>query len=152
VLYFAYASNMDPAQMRASCPSAELVCRSAHLSGYRLDFRRLSRRWQAGVADLVANADADVFGCVWELPEAELAALDHREGVQIGAYRRTPVALAADGRTITAFTYTVVEKSCAPVAPAARYARLILDSARELGLPLEYQAQLRAVIEGLVSV
>jgi len=146
VLYFAYGSNMDGDQMRGSCPRAELRHPSARLDGYELDFRRRSQRWQAGAADIVAREDASLFGCVWELAEEEVAALDAREGVGATppAYRRLSVTVVAELEAVPVFTYAVVEKSPAAVAPAPEYARLMADSARELGLPSEYQTQLRA--------
>ena len=125
------------------------MCASARLDGYELDFRRLSQRWQAGVADIVPRRDATVFGCVWDLPDAELEALDRKEGVGIGAYRRLTVALATSHGDIEAFAYTVVDKSPAAIAPAAAYAKLILDAARELRLPLDYQTQVKALLQQL---
>lgn len=149
VLYFAYGSNVDSAQLRGWCPEARVMCASARLDGYELDFRRLSRRWQAGVADIVPRTDANVFGCVWELPDAELAALDRKEGVWIGAYRRLTVSLATNYGDVEAFAYTVVKKSPAAIAPASAYAQLILDAARELRLPLGYQTQVKALLHRL---
>jgi gamma-glutamylcyclotransferase (GGCT)/AIG2-like uncharacterized protein YtfP len=149
VLYFAYGSNMDAGQMRDSCPGARLVHASARLDGYELDFRRLSQRWQAGACDIVMRERASVFGCVWDLPEHELAKLDAREGV--GAtppgYRRLHVTLATEHDAVAAFTYTVVNKTATAIAPAPAYAHLIVQGARELGLPPEYQDQLQAKLE-----
>ena len=150
MLYFAYGSLMDLAQLRESCPHAQLRHRSARLDGYELDFRRLSpMRWRGGVADIVPRTNASLFGCIWELSEAELAALDRREGVAVGAYRRLAVTVTTDGRGIEAETYTVVEKSPAPIPPTADYGRLMLDNARELGLPHNYQAQMQSLLEEL---
>jgi gamma-glutamylcyclotransferase (GGCT)/AIG2-like uncharacterized protein YtfP len=155
VLYFAYGSNLDGEQMRESCPGARLRHPSARLDGYELDFRRRSQRWQAGAADIVARAQASVCGCVWELAEEEVAALDVREGVAATppGYRRLNVTVVAGREAVAVFTYTVVEKSPVALAPTIEYARLMVDGARERGLPLEYQTQLRATLELLgVSV
>jgi cation transport regulator ChaC len=149
MLYFAYGSNMAAAQMRGSCPGAQLMHRSARLDGHQLDFRRMSQRWQGGASDIVACDGAGVFGCVWELPEDDIPRLDRREGVAVGAYRQVPVTLTADDESIPAFTYTVVEKSPHPVAPTAEYARLMLDGAAELGLPLDYQAHMKRLLDRL---
>lgn len=152
MLYFAYGSLMDLAQLRESCPKAQLRHKSARLDGCELDFRRCSpKRWGGGVADIVSRADASVFGCVWELSRAELAALDRREGVhrESPAYRRLTVTVSIDCQEIEAETYTVVEKSPDPIPPTAEYARLMVDSAGEHGLPLDYQAHLKRLLDRL---
>ena len=137
--------------MRESCPGAQLIHTSARLDGYELDFRRLSKRWQGGACDIVASAGASVFGCVWALAEEEVAALDEREavGATPPGYRRLSVPVVAAGEPIAAFTYEVVNKAPAAIAPAPDYARLIVEGARERGLPPEYQTQLIAKLLSL---
>jgi cation transport regulator ChaC len=151
VLYFAYGSNMDSAQMRQSCPGAQLAYASARLDGYEFDFRRRSLRWQAGVADIVKQAHASVFGCLWRLPDDEIPALDKREGVNANppAYRRLTVTVTAEAKPHTALTYAVVNKSPSPIAPSSDYARLVIQSAHTHALPPDYLASLQARLHHL---
>jgi cation transport regulator ChaC len=148
VLYFAYGSNMDVEEVRSSCPGAELRCTPARLDGYEFDFRRLSQRRQGGASDIVRRANANLFGCVWEIPVAERAALDRREGVP-NAYRPLTVTLSTARGHIRAFTYTAANKAPDPVPPTAEYAQLILNAARERRLPLDYRARLEALMQQL---
>jgi len=136
VKYFAYGSNMPPEEMARLCPSAQFVA-VARLPGYRLDFTRFSRRYRAGVADIVPDGGSHVWGVVYELDERELGPLDEKEGVAMGAYRRIEVHVETDGTAIRAMAYEVVEKS-APVRPAASYLKTILTGARHWRLPEEY--------------
>ncbi len=79
--YFAYGSNLCAAQMAARCPKA-LEEGVVELSGWRLIING------RGVATLVPDPEARVFGLVWRLTPACEAALDRHEGVARGVYRK----------------------------------------------------------------
>lgn len=147
MLCFAYGSLMDAGQMRKTCPGAQVRHTPARLEGYEIDFRHHSHGWQGGAADIVVREGAAVFGCVWEIPEEEVADLDFREGVGSGAYRRLNVTVGVDDREVEVVTYEVVAKTATTLAPTAEYAKLMLGAARAGALPLEYQAAVRELIE-----
>src|SRR5207244_8374569 len=83
MLYFAYGSNMDAAQMKERCPSAKFVCR-AKLPSHRLAFTRMSIIRRCGVADILRDEMNDVWGVVYELLENELEELDKDEDFRPG--------------------------------------------------------------------
>jgi len=83
MLYFAYGSNLDWAQMKQRCPLAKFVCR-AKLPAHRLAFTLKSARRDCGVADVLPDQAKDVWGVVYELPDSELKNLDKREGYRPG--------------------------------------------------------------------
>src|SRR4029434_6514613 len=83
MLYFAYGSNMDAAQIKERCPSAKFVCR-AKLPSHRLTFTRMSVIRRCGVADILRDETKEVWGVVYELPENELENLDNDEGFRPG--------------------------------------------------------------------
>ncbi len=146
--YFAYGSNMPPEEMARLCPGARFVA-VARLPGYRLDFTRFSPRYKAGVADIVRDPDAGVWGVVYALDESELGPLDDKEGLAIGAYRRIDVVVEdAGGAKIAAMAYEVVVKT-RPVPPAPRYLNTILTGARRWGLPAEYVRWVEEYAAGL---
>jgi len=60
MLYFAYGSNLDFAQMRDRCPSALFVA-IAKLPDHRLAFTRKSIKRACGVADAVPEETASGF-------------------------------------------------------------------------------------------
>src|SRR5215471_1838387 len=78
MLYFAYGSNLDWAQMKQRCPLAKFVCR-AKLPAHRLAFTLKSARRNCGVADVLPDKAKDVWGVVYELPANELKDLDKGE-------------------------------------------------------------------------
>ena len=104
-LYFAYGSNLDPAQMRRRCPHAAPLGKGV-LRGYRLAFGGHSRAWGGPVATVVKEPDDWVEGVLYALPRAELALLDRFEGAtEHGA----PVERRAQGgstaRKASSFAY-----------------------------------------------
>jgi hypothetical protein len=78
MLYFAYGSNLDWAQMKQRCPLAKFVCR-AKLPAHRLAFTLKSPRRDCGVADVLPDQAKDVWGVVYELLADELKDLDKDE-------------------------------------------------------------------------
>jgi|SRR6267143_6687238 len=142
-IYFAYGSNLSPTQMRARCPSARLMGTGC-LNGYRLGFTRRSVKWGGGVADLLPEPGAHVWGALYELSAEEFERLDFYEGVP-AAYKRELVELVdMSGVRWSAWAYFVVQKS-PHVTPTHAYMRTILDGAREVDLPADYLEFLQGV-------
>jgi hypothetical protein len=86
VVYFAYGSNLDDAQMRTRCPSA-VPGAKATLPRHRLIFCGHCRGWGGGVASLVRDGRSAFAGRLYRLQLADLARLDRFEGCP-AAYRR----------------------------------------------------------------
>ena len=149
--YFAYGSNLDPAQMAERCPSARFLHR-ALLADHRLAFTRWSTRRRCGVADVVARPGAHVWGVVYVLSEEDARRLDGFEGYVPGRagnwYARVERTVAIEGdpeRARRAATYQVVDPSPTPFAPDADYLGHLLRGAAHWGLPEAYQAHLRSI-------
>jgi len=144
MLYFAYGSNLHEPQMRWRCPSAVRVG-AGRLVGFRPAFTRYSTRRRCGVLDVVAAAEATVWGGLWELDEDQLPALDRAEFCHRGGYRRIEVAIEpvhCDGAPIGAVSYEVVDKHSRPILPSATYLALVLAGARQFSLPANYVREL----------
>jgi hypothetical protein len=154
MLYFAYGSNLDPGQMKERCPGSSVVG-LAMLADYRLGFPRFSNRWGGGTASIqLAHGDV-LYGVLYELTDADLAALDAfegfvREGDQHNAHDREHVTLSLvrpdDGsipRKVRAWAY--VARPAHPSPPSARYLERILAGARHHKLPEEYVARLTQI-------
>jgi gamma-glutamylcyclotransferase (GGCT)/AIG2-like uncharacterized protein YtfP len=138
IRYFAFGSNMAESVMASLCPRSRLVGR-AELRDHRLGFRRRSIRTGTGVADAVPSQDESVWGALYEIDEACLAALDRKEG-QGWAYERVPVMvhLEVEVEPTEAITYRVVHPEPAEVPPSEHYVRGLLHAARERRLPSSY--------------
>lgn len=136
--YFGYGSNMNRSiflERRAICP---LAVRPGWLADYRLCFNIPVGPGERGVANLEALAGARTWGVLYLLPPDQFERLDRSEGVHVGLYRRVPVEIAdAAGQRVGAVTYqssmTVPGRK-----PSARYMGLLLEGARQHGLPDEY--------------
>jgi len=91
MLYFAYGSNMDWAQMKERCPSVRFVGNDV-LNGYRFDFTRRSNNRDCGGMDIVKEDHGQIWGVIYQIDELEIGNLDKSEGYLAGrlenAYQR----------------------------------------------------------------
>jgi gamma-glutamylcyclotransferase (GGCT)/AIG2-like uncharacterized protein YtfP len=159
-VYFAYGRNMGSAAMELACPGHRFLG-TAVLGGHRLAFTRRSVRTGTGAADIVAAAGKSVWGALYELDAAGLAALEEKEGAG-WAYERRAVRVVPGGAggargagargapgaadpEIEAFAYAVIARDGEHVAPSREYVQALLGGARERGLPDDYVAALTAL-------
>jgi gamma-glutamylcyclotransferase len=141
-IYFAYGSNMSSAQLKA-WGTAHRCLGAAELRDHRLAFLRRSVRWRAGAADIVQAPGESVWGVLWELPFGARE-LDVKESAG-KAYRRRAVEVHVDGSPVTAMAYEVIEKAPTELRPRREYVQLMVDGAREHGLPAAWLKRLHAL-------
>jgi gamma-glutamylcyclotransferase (GGCT)/AIG2-like uncharacterized protein YtfP len=153
VHYFAYASNLDVARMRERCPGG-VVVGLAELHDHELTFPRFSQRWGGGGASVQPRHGRVVYGILYRVSEADLAALDQQEGFrgpgdQHNEYDREPVNVElvrpdddSIPRRVRAWVY--VARPANPAPPSRRYLDLIVNAARGHRLPEEYVDALSA--------
>lgn len=132
VPYFAYGSNMASAGMRERCASPS-VLGVATIPGYRF---RIANR---GYATMVPDPGSVVYGLLWSLTDEDLTALDQYEGVPAGDYIRTTIGVPFRGNQLEAQVYLAADP--APGKPRRKYLDVIIQAARELGLPPAYIAE-----------
>ena len=100
MLYFAYGSNMNWNQMRERCPSSRFVG-IAVLRDHKLAFTRESVNRGCGVADVVAEDGAQVWGVAYEIADLDVGKLDASEGFKPGrdknSYYRRESMVFLDG-------------------------------------------------------
>jgi gamma-glutamylcyclotransferase len=133
-LYFAYGSNMDPAQMDSRAPGATVVG-PGRLDGFRLEFSIYSSGWDGGVANLEPDEKAHVWGVLWDVSDDDLRALDTYEGHPT-FYRREDVTVAGPAGSVEACTYRVAHQK-GFVPPTDRYLHRVVSAIRLHGLPPE---------------
>jgi len=141
-LYFAYASNMEPRRFQRLCPGGTVVG-PARLPGRRLAFSRYSRQRRGGSTDIVPDPEAEVWGVLHEVSDADLETLDRSEDVPAAYRRETVVVEDAEGRQRQAVTY--VANRTGDFLPHRDYLRLIVEGAEARGLPAHYVAALRQI-------
>jgi gamma-glutamylcyclotransferase len=142
--YFAYGSNLCRATFVERRGMQPLAARPARLDGFRLAFDLPVGPGERGVANVVHDDAAHVWGVCYQLTHDAAEFLDRTEGVDRGWYRRLDVVTETpDGDRIAAFAYQGAA-SVAGRKPSARYLGLLLDGAREHALPREWIATLEA--------
>lgn len=136
--YFAYGSNLKWERMRSRVPSARPLG-LARLAGMRLT---LDKRGADGTgkANLAVDAAGLVWGVVYGLEPGDWARLDACEP----DYERVDVEVDLAGTWVAASTYVSQRRLSEPLA-WAWYKRLIVEGAREHGLPDEWLALLEAL-------
>lgn len=145
VLYFAYGSNLDVEQMTERCPGSRPRV-AARLTGHRLDFTHLSRRWGGGAADILPASDGTVWGALYDIDPDHVTILGRFEG----GYDPIRVEVAErDGAKRRALTYTVRAKG--RYAPTSRYVQKMLRWGAHWGLPEEWLRQVRAIADSIGS-
>jgi gamma-glutamylcyclotransferase (GGCT)/AIG2-like uncharacterized protein YtfP len=152
MLNFAYGSNMNWKQMRERCPSSRFVG-IAVLRDHKLAFTRRSDTWDCGVADVVVEDGAQVWGVVYKIADLDIDKLDSLEGFLPGrdkgknSYDRRECLVFLDGedqRPLTVSAY-FGNPQPNPPPPNAEYKNLILVGARHRHLPTEYIRKLKQI-------
>lgn len=126
-LYFAYGSNMNPAQFHQRCPGSDLLGPATLRSHcwYITD---------RGVASVEADPDRQVHGILARLTEDDERRLDTFEGVSLGLYRREFATVhVEDGRPVTALIY--ISNDTGVGIPRSGYLEGILSAALHHRLP-----------------
>lgn len=143
--YFAYGSNLDLDDLRRFCvregyadATFEKLGR-AYLPDRRLVFHYHSPVRGGGALDTAAQRGCTVSGLLLEVDALGFSALDQKEGVQAGRYRRRPiVVLSRDGQACEAVTYEVCEtyrQSFVP--PRDEYVAIVARGLRAHGFDVE---------------
>jgi gamma-glutamylcyclotransferase (GGCT)/AIG2-like uncharacterized protein YtfP len=139
-VYAAYGSNLDPRQMAERAPASPPRA-SGWLVGWRLTFGGEDLGWEGALATLVEDVEASVFVMLYELTDADEAALDEWEGGAIGLYRKLRVRVHTLDGEVLAWIYVL--DAYEGGLPSARYLGIMADAAEVAGAPADYVAELR---------
>lgn len=134
-LYIAYGSNLNQQQMAERCPTAKIVGAST-LTDQRLLFRGPNG---GAVATVENSKGGSVPVLLWEITEADEAALDRYEGWPI-LYRKEKIKLRYAGKTVEAMIYIMNEGR--PLGqPGIYYYSVILGGYNAAGFDAEILKQ-----------
>jgi hypothetical protein len=134
--YFAYGSNMCSARLFERVPGAAAVG-PAQLPDHDLVLNKPGVDGSAK-ANVVPRPRRSVWGVVYAIDEVDFARLDRYE---VGYRRQALRVIAADESALVAEVYIAVQPTGDGV-PFDWYKGLMLDGAREHGLPRSYLDQL----------
>ena len=140
-LYAAYGSNCDPAQMLQRCPHSP-AAGTGWLEGWRLTFGGEDLGWEGALATVVQDEGSRVFVALYDLTDADAAALDGWEGADSGVYRTLKVRVHTLDRD--ELTWIYVLDGYEGGLPSARYLGVLADAAEAAGAPDDYVAELRS--------
>ena len=140
-LYFAYGSNLSTGRMGERVPSARIVA-AARVDGRRLSLGKQGRDG-SGKATLVDAPGAFVWGVVYAIDPRDWRRLDRFER----GYARISLLVTWEREQRVAATSYVAPETAPDPTPFGWYKRLIVDGAREHGLPAAYVAELERLPE-----
>jgi hypothetical protein len=141
VWYFAYGSNMQGATLRGRRGITWTRAIPARIADWRFvcDKPPLFPSMGESYANLVPEAGAETYGVLFELEAEDLAHVELTEGVLIGNYRRVDVVAEPLRRGASVAAATLVADARDPtLAPSERYRALLVEGAREHGLPADW--------------
>jgi gamma-glutamylcyclotransferase len=135
VLYFAYASNMNQAQMKRWCPASRFL-KAVRLEGFRFVYDGFSVTWDGAVGNIVTSGAEGVWGALYEITGRDRLTLDAFEGYPRSYERRHVEVRDRQGLVHQAMTYCRTGRALGK--PHPDYERIVIDGAKECGLPDEY--------------
>ena len=139
MLYAAYGSNLDPAQMADRCPHSPLRG-TGWLTGWRLTFG--GEGWDGALPTVVEEPTSQVFVALYDVTDADEATLDVWESADSGLYRKIRLTVATlDGEQV-AWVYVLNDFEGG--MPSARTIGLLSSAAEVAGAPDDYVRELRA--------
>ena len=151
MLYFAYASNLDPEIMRTLCPGHSVVGLAA-LADHKLGFPRFSADWGGGLAGPQLAHGETVWGVVYDLTDDDMRALDEREGFKGPGDQHNvcdretatvDITRPDDGSIPRRLRPWIFQpRGSNPTPPSQRYLVAIMRGARHHRLPEDYVARL----------
>lgn len=138
MLYAAYGSNLDPAQMAVRCPHSPLRI-TGWLQGWRLTFG--GDGWDGALPTVVEEATARVFVGLYDVTSTDESALDEWESATSGLYEKVRVRVATLDGEQTAWVYVLHDFEGG--TPSARTLGILADAAEAAGAPRDYVLELR---------
>jgi cation transport regulator ChaC len=143
--YFAYGSNLSQATFTGRRGIRPLQKRRGWLEGYRLCFDIPIGPGERAVANICAATGARTYGAAYLITPADAEHLDRTEGVGREVYSRIAVAVCTEtGDRLDAFAYQSTFRTEGR-KPSLRYVGLLLEGAREHGLPDDYVRYLESL-------
>ena len=135
MLYFAYASNMNQAQMKRWCPASHFL-KAVLLHGFRFVYDGFSVPWDGAVGNIVKSETESVWGALYEITERDRLTLDAFEGYPRSYEHQEVEVKDREGTAYKAMTYIRTGRSLGK--PHPDYERIVIDGAKESGVPEEY--------------
>ena len=131
MLYFAYGSNLNHAQMRSRCEGSKYK-KKFMLKEYKLIFSYCDPKEPYGYANIQKRKGSKVPGAIWNITKRDELELDRYEGVRFGSYDKEYFTLK--GKKVLVYIQTKYTKK----KPHSRYLHTIVQGYKDCKLDINY--------------
>ena len=131
MLYFAYGSNLNHAQMRSRCEGSKYK-KKFILKEYKLIFSYRDPKEPYGYANIEKKKKSKVPGAIWNISKKDEVELDRYEGVRYGSYDKEYFTLK--GKKVLVYIQSEYIKK----KPHTRYLNTIIQGYKDCDLDLKY--------------
>ncbi len=149
MLYFAYNARISPEQMTKAAPAATFQF-VAHLPEWSLEFPIADTTWGGSLPAIKPESGNTVWGAVYELTKADLAALNEVESSEQRA-SQTAEAMDRSGKRHQVLVHLLdgpaTSNGNGALKPSPEYLRLMVDGSRHWNLPIGWVAGLEEHLE-----
>tara|TARA_B100000579_G_scaffold307126_1_gene256881 strand:+ start:51 stop:494 length:444 start_codon:yes stop_codon:yes gene_type:complete len=130
MLYFAYGSNLNHAQMEYRCAGATFIKKHI-LKGHKLCFSHKTNRTVYGHANIVKNKKSEVQGAIWNISKKDEQELDVYEGIDYNYYQKEYFNFS--GKKVLVY----VQKKYYLQKPNSTYLHTIIEGYKDCSLELK---------------
>lgn len=145
MILFAYGALLDSALLLKICPGSRTVGR-ARLLNHRLAFPHYSNSRGGGVSSIAPAPGHEVPGVLYEVPEAEVPALDAAERVPEGRLVRERYLITRDDGRVEAADLYRAARLQGDFPPAPSYMEDMIRGARQHALDPAYIQWLESLV------
>ncbi len=146
-LYFAYGFNLNVKQMNEKCTKPR-VLGIARLAGHKIGFYEYSVIWDGAVETVVPDEQSEVWGVLYQLEVYAWDQLDNCEDARLdgtGEYFHYPVEVLDEQNNLREASIYKKARLGPPKEPSTEYLEIIIQGAKEQGLPQDYIASLENI-------
>ena len=145
MLYFAYTTMIEPNRLKELAPGSDFLF-VAHLPETQMIFPyRNGGKWKGGLPSVKAEPGNTVWGAIFDVPQAELSALDIAEKEE-GRVRTTLSAMDRSGKRHAVETHVHAENGSKAHKPSSEYMRIVVAGSRHWQLPTGWIAGLEEYV------
>jgi len=146
-LYFAYGSNLNLEMINQKCTKPRILG-IAKLAGHKLGFYEHSVIWDGAVETVVPDTQSEVWGALYQLESYAWEQLDNCEDVRLdgsGEYFHYPVEVLDEQNELQDASMYKKARLGEAKQPSTEYLNIIIQGAKEQGLPENYIAILQNI-------
>ncbi|MBP2663745.1 MAG: hypothetical protein H6Q71_1693 [Firmicutes bacterium] len=152
-LYFAYGFNLNLEKMNQKCTKPR-VLGIARLACHKIGFYGHSVIWDGAVETVVPDTQSEVWGVLYQLESYAWDQLDNCEDARLdgtGEYFHYPVEVLDEQNSLRDASMYKKARLGESKQPSTEYLDIIIQGAKEQGLPESYIATLQNIASKAAS-